>query len=67
MLPSKGCTLGVLLSPYLALDLLDEGLAIFVVLLVLADLLKLIGGETIKPLGDLIDGQLIVVSGLERA
>src|SRR3712207_6452945 len=53
-------------GPYLAVDLLDQGLAVLVLLLVLAHLLELIGGETLEPLGDLIDGQLVVVRGLQR-
>src|SRR5215208_1803378 len=40
-LPLKGLWLGVL-GPYLALDLLDEGLAILILPLVLADLLELL-------------------------
>jgi hypothetical protein len=44
-LPSKGLALRV--GPYLAVDLLDEGLTILVPLLELADLLELLGGETV--------------------
>src|SRR5215204_7068686 len=62
-LPSKRFSLGV--GPYLAVDLLDEGLAVLVVLLVLADLLELLDGKAIQPLGDLRYGQLIVVGGLQ--
>ncbi len=62
---SNGCALGVLLRPYLAVDLLDEGLAVLVVLLVFAHLLQILGRTTLKPLGDLIDGQLIVVRVFE--
>src|SRR5215208_746844 len=62
-LPSKRLSLGV--SPYLAVDLLDEGLAVLVVLLVLADLLELLDGKAVQPLGDLRYGQLIVVGGLQ--
>src|SRR5215216_3910297 len=62
--PSKGLYLGV--GPYLAVDLLDEGLAVLVLLLVLADLPELLGGKAVKPLGDLRDGQLFVVGGLQR-
>src|SRR5215212_5865021 len=62
--PSKGLSLG-LLGPYLAVDLLDQGLAVLVLLLELADLPELLGGEILEPLRDLIDGQLIVVGGLE--
>src|ERR687897_639328 len=64
-LRTKGLVLRV--GPYLAVDLLDEGLTILVALLVLADLLELLGGETVEPLGDLFDGQLIVVRGLQGA
>src|SRR5215213_9076772 len=64
-LPSKRLFLRVL-SPYLAVDLLDEGLAVLVLLLVLADLPELLGGKAVKPLGDLRDGQLFVVGGLQR-
>src|ERR687893_2415608 len=62
---SKVLPLGILLRPYLALDLLDEGLAVLILLLVLAHLLELLGGKAIELLGDLIDGQLIVVSTLQ--
>src|ERR687893_245178 len=62
---SKVLPLGILLRPYLALDLLDEGLAILILLLVLAHLLELLGGKAIELLGDLIDGQLIVISTLQ--
>src|SRR5215204_1154739 len=64
--PLKGLWLGVL-GPYLAVDLLDEGLAVLMVLLVLAHLLKLLGGEALDPLGDLLHGQPLVVGGLERS
>src|ERR687894_1793432 len=62
---SKVLPLGILLRPYLALDLPDEGLAVLILLLVLANLLELLGGKAIELLGDLIDGQLIVVSTLQ--
>src|SRR5215211_3065152 len=64
---SKALALGGLVGPYLAIDLLDEGLAVLVLLLELAHLLELLGGEALDPLGDLLDGQLIVVRGLEGA
>src|SRR5215207_2771112 len=62
-LPSKRLSLGV--GPYLAVDLLDQGLAVLVLLLVLADLLELFDGKAIQPLGDLRYGQLIVVGCLQ--
>src|SRR5215208_5153201 len=62
--PSKGLSLGV--GPYLAVDLLDQGLAVLVLLLVLADLPELLDGKALQPLGDLRDGQLVVVGGLQR-
>src|SRR5918998_4766243 len=52
---------------YLAVDLIDQGLAALVLLLELAHLLELLGGETVEPLGDLIDVQALVVGGLEGA
>src|SRR5215210_6759813 len=61
--PSKALWLGV--GPYLAVDLLDEGLAVLVLLLVLADLPELLGGEGPKSPRDLRDGQPVVVSGLQ--
>src|SRR5215210_4331288 len=64
--PSKALALGVV-GPYLAVDLLEEGLAVLVLLLELAHLLKLLGGEALYPPGNLCDGQLVVVRGLERA
>src|SRR5215212_257126 len=64
--PLKGLWLGVL-GPYLAVDLLDEGLAVLMVLLVLAHLLKLLGGEAFDPPGNLCYGQLVVVRGLQCA
>src|SRR5215203_1382401 len=64
VLPSKRPSLGV--GPYLAIDLLDQGLAVLVLLLVLADFPELLDGKAVKPLGDLRDGQLVVVSSLQR-
>src|SRR5215204_1288234 len=64
--PSKGPALRVV-GPYLAVDLPDEGLAVLVALLELAHLFELLGGEALQPLGDLRDGQPVVVLGLERA
>src|ERR687897_784116 len=63
---SKALALRVV-GPYLAVDLLDQGLAVLVLLLELAHLLELLGGEALDPLGDLIDGQLVVVGGPKRA
>src|SRR5215212_10337413 len=63
---SKGLASRVV-GPYLAVDLLEEGLAVLVVLLELANLLKLLCGEALYPPGDLIDGQRVVVGGLKRA
>src|SRR3712207_4557977 len=57
--------LGVV-GPYLAVDLRDEGLAVLVVLLELANLLKLLGGKTLDPLDDLVHGQRVVIGGPER-
>src|SRR3954453_1681493 len=54
---SGALALGVLVGPYLAVDLLNEGLAVLMVLLELAHLLKLLGGEALYPLGDLRDAQ----------
>src|SRR5215212_5308182 len=64
---SKALALGGLVGPYLAVDLLDEGLAVLVVLLELAHLLELLGGEALDPSGNLCDGQLVVVCGSKRA
>src|SRR5215218_3861888 len=58
------CALRVL-GPYLAINLLDEALAILVLLFVLPDLLKLLDGEADELLGDLRDGQPLVVPGLQ--
>src|SRR5215212_2648174 len=63
---SKALTLGVV-GPYLAVDLLDEGFAVLVVLLELTHLLELLGGKALDPPGNLCDGQLIVVCGLQRS
>jgi hypothetical protein len=62
--PSKGRVLRVL-GPYLAVYLLDEGLAVLVLFLVLADLLELLDGEAVESPGDLIDGQLLVGGSLQ--
>jgi hypothetical protein len=72
LLPGPWCCLrteGLVLrvGPYLAVDLLDEGLTILVALLLLADLLELLVGEPDEPLGDLFDAQPIVVRGLQSA
>src|SRR5215204_2025829 len=64
--PSERLALRVV-GPYLAVDLPDEGLAVLVALLELAHLPQLLGGEALQPLGDLRDGQPLVVLGLERA
>src|SRR5215213_2418575 len=64
VLPIKRLSLRV--GPYLAVDLLDQGLAVLVPLLVLADLPELLGGKAVQPLGDLRDGQLVIVGGLQR-
>src|SRR5215213_3396593 len=64
VLPLKRLSLGV--DSYLAVDLLDQGLAVLVPLLVLADLPELLGGKVLQPLGDLRNGQLVVVGGLQR-
>src|SRR5215208_8140408 len=63
VLPIKRLSLRV--GPYLAVDLLDQGLAVLVPLLVLADLLELSDGEIVEPPCDLIDGQLFVIGGLQ--
>src|SRR5687768_8546993 len=54
-------------GPYLAVHLLEEGLAVLVVLLELAHLPQLLGGEALDPLGDLLHGQPFVVGGLQRS
>jgi hypothetical protein len=59
-------SLGVV-GPYLAVDLLDKSLAILMVLLELANLLKLLGGKAFDPPGNLRDTQLVVVRSPERA
>src|SRR5215216_6678391 len=62
--PLKGHWLGVL-GPYLAVDLLDEGLAILILLLVLADLLELLYRKAVELLNDVLYSQLLVVRGLQ--
>src|SRR5215208_1039112 len=58
--------LSLRVGPYLAVDLLDQGLAVLDPLFVLADLPELLGGKAVQPLGDLRYGQLIIVGGLQR-
>src|SRR5215212_1467732 len=62
--PLKGLWLRVL-GPYLAVDLLDEGLAILILLLVLADLLELLDREAVELLHDVVYSQVLVVRGLQ--
>src|SRR5829696_2513581 len=62
--PLKGHWLRVL-GPYLAVDLLDEGLAILILLLVLADLLELLYRKAVELLHDVLYSQLPVVRGLQ--
>src|SRR5215211_2061914 len=62
--PLKGHWLGVL-GPYLAVDLLDEGLAILILLLVLADLLELLDCKAVELLHDVLYSQVLVVRGLQ--
>src|SRR5215218_5530148 len=62
--PLKGLWLGVL-GPYLAVDLLDEGLAVLMVLLVLADLLELLDRKAVELLHDVVYTQVLVVRGLQ--
>jgi len=50
----------------LAVELVDQGLAVLVALLVLADLADLGGRETVDALGDLGDVLLVVVGDGER-
>src|SRR5215213_3001888 len=64
--PLKGLWLGVL-GPYLAVDLLDEGLAILILLLVLADLLELLDRKAVELLHDVLYSQVLVVCGLQGA
>ena len=64
---SKALALGVVVGPYLAVDLLDQGLAILVLLLELANLPELLGRKALDPPGNLRDGELVVVRGPERA
>src|SRR5215203_1159387 len=54
-------------GPDLTVYLLDEGLAVLVLLLVLTDLPELVRGEAVQPAGDLVDGQPLVVRGLQGA
>src|SRR5215218_713441 len=54
-------------GPDLTVYLLDEGLAVLVLLLVLTDLPALVRGEAVQPAGDLVDGQPLVVRGLQGA
>src|SRR5215204_1503072 len=63
---SKALALGVV-GPYLAVDLLEEGLAVLMVLLELAHLPQLLGREALDPLRDLLHGQPFVVGGLQRS
>src|SRR5215207_9285492 len=60
----KGHWLRVL-GPYLAVDLLDEGLAILILLLVLADLLELLDRKAVELLHDVLYSQVLVVRGLQ--
>src|SRR5215212_3315903 len=62
--PLKGLWLRVL-GPYLAVDLLDEGLAILILLLVLADLLELLNRKAVELLHDVLYSQVLVVRGLQ--
>src|SRR5215216_3604470 len=62
--PLKGHWLGVL-GPDLAVDLLDEGLAILILLLVLADLLELLDRKAVELLHDVLYSQVLVVRGLQ--
>src|SRR5215217_2552149 len=64
VLPLERLSLRV--GPYLALNLLDQGLAVLV-LLVLAHLPELLDRKALKPLGDLRHRQLVVGGGLKRA
>src|SRR5829696_662414 len=62
--PLKELWLGVL-GPNLAVDLLDEGLAILILLLVLADLLELLDRKAVEVLHDVLYSQVLVVRGLQ--
>src|SRR5215217_5023255 len=62
--PLKGHWLRVL-GPYLVVDLLDESLAILILLLVLADLLELLDGKAVELLHDVLYSQVLVVRGLQ--
>ncbi len=52
-------------GPDLTFHPLHESIAVLVALLVLADLLDLLAGKAIYPLRDLVNGQLVVVRGLQ--
>src|SRR5215208_6052880 len=62
--PLKGLWLGVL-GPNLAVNLLDEGLAILILLLVLAELLELLDRKAVELLHDVLYSQVLVVRGLQ--
>src|SRR5215208_185974 len=62
--PLKGLWLRVP-GPYLAVDLLDEGLAILILLLVLAELLELLNRKAVELLHDVLYSQVLVVRGLQ--
>src|SRR5215217_6430441 len=62
--PLKGLWLGVL-GPYLAVDLLGEGLAILILPLVLADRLELLDRKAVELLHDVLYTQVLVVRGLQ--
>src|SRR5829696_2994779 len=62
--PLRGLRLRVL-GPYLAVDLLDEGLAILILLLVPTDLLELLERKAVKLLHDVVYSQVLVVRGLQ--
>src|SRR5918999_1646863 len=64
LFPLKGLWLRVL-GPNLAVDLLDEGLAILILLLVLADLLELLDRKAVELLHDVLYSQVLVVRGLQ--
>src|SRR5215218_1583181 len=60
----EGHWLGVL-GPYRAVDLLDEGLAILILLLILADLLELLDCKAVELLHDVVYTQVLIVRGLQ--
>ena len=64
---SKALALGGLVSPYLAVYLLDEGLAVLVLLLELTNLAELLGRKALDPPGNLRHGQSFVVGGPQSA